>query len=81
MAWHWGGYVKIWLGEPDAGLERLARAMRLSPLDQRMPQIQSAAAHAHFMAGRHGFQEVLAQLDRRSLEVLPVGALISERTE
>jgi len=53
MAWHWGGYVKIWLGEPDAGLERLARAIRLSPLDQRMPQIQSAAAHAHFMAGRY----------------------------
>jgi hypothetical protein len=53
MAWHWGGYVKIWLGEPNAGLERLARAIRLSPLDQRMPQIQSAAAHAHFMAGRY----------------------------
>jgi len=53
MAWHWGGYVKIWLGEPDAGIERLAHAIRLSPLDQRMPQIQSAAAHAHFMAGRY----------------------------
>jgi tetratricopeptide (TPR) repeat protein len=36
-AWHWGGYVKIWLGEPDAGLERLAHAIRLSPLDQNMP--------------------------------------------
>ena len=53
MAWHWGGYIKIWLGEPDAGLERLAHAIRLSPLDQRMPQIQSATAHAHFMAGRY----------------------------
>jgi tetratricopeptide (TPR) repeat protein len=53
MAWHWGGYVKIWLGEPDAGLERLNRAIRLSPLDRRMPQMQSAAAHFHFMAGRY----------------------------
>ncbi len=53
MAWHWGGYVKIWLGEPDVAIERLTRAIRLSPLDQRMPQIQSAAAHAHFMAGRY----------------------------
>jgi adenylate cyclase len=53
MAWHWGGYVKIWLGEPDQGIERLARAIRLSPLDQRMPQMQSAVAHAHFMAGRY----------------------------
>jgi adenylate cyclase len=53
MAWHWGGYVKIWLGEPDAGLERIARAIRLSPLDPRMPQMQSAAAHAYFMMGRY----------------------------
>lgn len=53
MAWHWGGYARIWLGEPDAGIEHLAHAIRLSPLDLRMPQIQSAMAHAHFMAGRY----------------------------
>jgi len=30
---------------------------------------------------RYGFEEVLAQLDRGSLEVLPVGAMISQREE
>ena len=30
---------------------------------------------------RYGFEEVLAQLDRGSLEVLPVGAAISQREE
>lgn len=30
---------------------------------------------------RFGFEEVLAQLDRRSLEVLPVGARLTERSE
>ena len=32
-AWSFGGWVKIWLGEPEAAIERFARAMRLSPLD------------------------------------------------
>src|SRR6202171_6212589 len=31
-AWFWGGWVKIWLGEPEAAIERFARALRLSPL-------------------------------------------------
>src|SRR3984893_10587236 len=32
-AWHFGGWVKIWLGEPEAAIERFARAIRLRPLD------------------------------------------------
>ena len=53
FAWYWGGYVKLWLGEPDAAIERLARAMRLSPLDQGMPKMQAAMADAHFHAERY----------------------------
>ena len=53
VAWFYGGWVKIWLGEPDAGLERLARALRLSPLDPFMSGIQQGAAHAHMFAGRY----------------------------
>ena len=51
-AWSFGGWVKIWLGEPEAAIERFARAMRLSPLDPslRMP---SGTAHAHFFLGRY----------------------------
>ena len=32
-AWSFGGWVKIFLGEPEPAIERFARAMRLSPLD------------------------------------------------
>ena len=53
MAWFFGGWVKIWLGEPDAAIERFTRAMRLSPLDPYMPRTQNATAHAHFFAGRY----------------------------
>ena len=51
--WLFGGWVKIWLGEPDAAIEYLARAMRPSPLDPRMFAMQIAAAHGHFFAGRY----------------------------
>jgi len=53
FAWFWGGYVKLWLGEPDAAIERFEHAMRLSPLDPRMPRVQAAIAEAHFHAGRY----------------------------
>jgi TolB-like protein len=32
VAWSSGGWVKTWLGEPEAAIECFARAMRLSPL-------------------------------------------------
>jgi TolB-like protein len=53
FAWFWGGYVKLWLGECDVAIERFERAMRLSPLDPRMPRVQAAIADAHFHAGRY----------------------------
>ena len=35
LAWAWlfSGWSKVWLGEPEAAIERTARAMRLSPND------------------------------------------------
>jgi TolB-like protein/class 3 adenylate cyclase/Tfp pilus assembly protein PilF len=55
LAWAWlfGGWVKIWLGEPEVALEHLARAMRLSPHDSHTFQMQMATANAHFFAGRY----------------------------
>jgi len=53
MAWFFGGWVKIWLGEQDAAIERFTRAMRLSPLDPYVPRMQNGTAHAHFFAGRY----------------------------
>jgi len=52
-AWSWGGWVKLWLGEPEAAIERFARAMRLSPLDPSLLLMRSGTAHAHFFLGRY----------------------------
>ncbi|MGC2315009.1 MAG: hypothetical protein WA615_00665, partial [Bradyrhizobium sp.] len=52
-AWRCGGWVKNWLGEPVAALERFARAMRLSPLDPRVMAFRGATAFAHFLLGRY----------------------------
>jgi adenylate cyclase len=51
-AWFYGGWVKNWLGEPEAAIERFARAMRLNPLD-RMMGIRGGTAHAHFFLGSY----------------------------
>jgi tetratricopeptide (TPR) repeat protein len=50
-AWFCGGWVKNWLGEPKLAIDRLARALRLSPLDPGLPA--SGTAHAHFFLGRY----------------------------
>jgi TolB-like protein/class 3 adenylate cyclase len=52
-AWNFGGWVKNWLGEPEAAIERLARAMRLSPLDPRVTGMRAGTAHALFFLGRY----------------------------
>jgi TolB-like protein/Tfp pilus assembly protein PilF len=52
-AWFCGGWVKNWLGEPEAAIERFSRAMRLSPLDPRISGGRGGTAHAHFVLGRY----------------------------
>jgi tetratricopeptide (TPR) repeat protein len=52
-AWSCGGWVKIFLGEPEAAIERFARAMRLSPLDPSLLIMRAGTAHAHFFLGRY----------------------------
>jgi TolB-like protein/class 3 adenylate cyclase len=51
--WFYGGWVKTWLGEPEAAIERFARAMRLSPLDPRVTGMRGGTAFAHFFLGRY----------------------------
>ena len=55
LAWAWlfSGWAKVWLGEPDVAIERVTRAMRLSPQDPHTMSMQTAAACAHFFSGRH----------------------------
>jgi TolB-like protein len=51
---YFAGFIKSWMGEPEAAVSHLALAMRLSPVDPLMPLMQVAMAHAHFFAGRYG---------------------------
>jgi len=55
LAWAWlfSGFVKIYLGQPDTAIERVARAMRLSPPDPQFFSMQGAIACAHIVAGRY----------------------------
>jgi TolB-like protein len=50
---YFAGFIKSWLGEPDAAFAHLMHAMRLSPVDPLMPLMQMVTAHAHFFAGRY----------------------------
>jgi len=53
MAWHFSGWVNVWLGEHEMAIERLGRAVRLSPLDPFTFLAQGALALAHFVAERY----------------------------
>jgi tetratricopeptide (TPR) repeat protein len=52
-AWYFSGWVKVWLGKPDEAIERISRALRLSPHDPDLCNIHSGTAYAHFVAGRY----------------------------
>jgi tetratricopeptide (TPR) repeat protein len=64
LAWAWlfGGWAKMWLGETDSAIERIARAMRLSPNDPHSFSMYTAMAGAHFYAGR--FNEAVSWAER-----------------
>jgi TolB-like protein len=55
LAWAWlySGWARIWLGRPDDAIEHFAHAIRLSPLDPLIADLQAATAYAHFFAGRY----------------------------
>jgi tetratricopeptide (TPR) repeat protein len=60
--WVWSGWIRIWLGEPDLALQHVERAMRLSPHDPQLFNMQACVASAHFLAGRYG--EALSWAER-----------------
>ena len=47
------GLISVYRGEPDVAIERVERALRLSPLDPLNFIAQTANAMAHFFAGRY----------------------------
>ena len=53
MAWYVSGWVKLFLGEPRAALEHLARAAELAHFDPLIFKIRGAISYAHFFAGHY----------------------------
>ncbi|WP_119302874.1 winged helix-turn-helix domain-containing protein [Dongia deserti] len=50
--WYLGGFLRIWRGELDEAIDRIARGMRLSPLGPDMQRMEVGTAMAHLLAGR-----------------------------
>jgi TolB-like protein len=76
-AWYIGGFARIYRGEPDEAIERLARAMRLSPLDPEMFRMQAGTALAHLFAGRFDAASSWARKASRDLPsfLIPAGII------
>jgi TolB-like protein/tetratricopeptide (TPR) repeat protein len=51
-AWCASGWVRVHLGNSEEAIAHFAQAMRISPLDQLMFQMQTGTAFAHFFADR-----------------------------
>jgi TolB-like protein/class 3 adenylate cyclase/Tfp pilus assembly protein PilF len=52
-AWLFSGWVRVWLGESEAAIDRVSRALRLNPTDPHSWSMYAVLAHAHFFAGRY----------------------------
>jgi adenylate cyclase len=60
FAWLAMGWLKIYLGEPEAALQHVSHAIRLSPFDPLMPAIQLPIAFANFFVGDYDKASSLA---------------------
>jgi tetratricopeptide (TPR) repeat protein len=72
-----GGWISVFRGEPDLAIERVQRAMQLSPVDAFMFAWRSAGAYALFSLGRH--EEALSWAEKALRErpgYLPAARMI-----
>jgi TolB-like protein len=51
--WFSSSWLRVWIGEPDVAIKHFAQFKRMSPLDPKMPDAQSACAFAHFFCGNY----------------------------
>jgi tetratricopeptide (TPR) repeat protein len=49
----YSAWLRIWKGEPQIAIERIAEAIRLSPLDPELHFWEIAMAHAYYHAERY----------------------------
>jgi TolB-like protein/tetratricopeptide (TPR) repeat protein len=61
-AWQASGWARVHLGNPELAIAHFAQAMRLSPVDPLMWNMQFGTAAAHFFAGR--IEEALSWAER-----------------
>jgi TolB-like protein/tetratricopeptide (TPR) repeat protein len=61
-AWLFSGWVRADLGDTETSLQHLATAIRMSPVDPLMFDMQNAVAVAHLFAGR--FEEASSWAER-----------------
>ena len=76
-AWLFGGWVKLWTGEPEVAIERLAQAMRLSPNDPQKFTVLDAMATAQFSAGRYSEALSWAKASLREKPAFPLATCIA----
>ena len=76
MAWAWlfSGWTRVFLGEPEAANEQLARAIRLSPLDPYRASMFGAMASTYFFVGR--YDEALGWAERSASSVRAEGGFL-----
>lgn len=73
-AWLSSGWVNVWLGEAERALEHFARAMRFSPVDLQLFNMQAGTAAAHFIAGREN--DALAWAEKALVDQPAFGAAL-----
>jgi TolB-like protein/tetratricopeptide (TPR) repeat protein len=66
-AWYLGGFQRISRGDHDDAIEHFARAMRLSPLDPEMFQMQTGTAMAHLFTRRFDIAALWAEKASREM--------------
>jgi TolB-like protein len=76
-AWYLLGHLRIYAGDPEAGIEPLTRAIELNPLDPLLFRVHAGLAYAHFFAGRNDQASAWAEKALRRadwLTALRIGA-------
>ena len=87
-AWYFSGWVKVYLGDPEAAIANTARAMRLSPHDIHIFNMQTVVAYAHLLSGRFNDAIAWAEMALRgrsghasALRVMAASSALSGRPE
>jgi adenylate cyclase len=76
-AWYYSGWVKASLGEPEAAIEHVTRAMRLSPNDPQMFGMHTALGFAHFVAGRYAQALAFSEAAARAQPEFPFATCLA----